>query len=108
MVALLAVVSVLACMVAKMFLALQTKATEKKLIRVRDAFHEARKEQGRAAGKMKLLDAENHQFEAKKKRVTRKIDTYSKSLKAYAEVEQKESEKAQAQQELVQQANERK
>ena len=108
MVALLAVVSVLASLVAKMFLAVQTKATENKLIRVRDAFHEARKEQGKAAGKMRLLDAEKRQYEAKKKRVTRKIDTYSKSLNAYAEVEQKESEKAQAQQELVQQANEKK
>jgi uncharacterized protein YlxW (UPF0749 family) len=105
---LLVVVSMMACLVAKMFLALQTKAMEKKLTRLRDLFQEARKEQGKAAGKMKLLDAENSQFEAKKKRVTLKIDTYNKSLKAYAEVEQKESEKAQAQQELVQQANEKK
>jgi uncharacterized protein YlxW (UPF0749 family) len=110
MVALLAIGSVLACMVAKMFLALQTKAMEKKLNRTRDVFHEARREQGEAAGKIKLLDAECRHLEAKKKRSTQKIDTYGKSLNGFAQVEQKEREKAQAQaqQELVQQANERK
>ena len=55
MVPLLAILSIMACLVAKMFLALQTKAFEKKLGRERDVFHEARKEFGTVAVKMKLL-----------------------------------------------------
>lgn len=101
----MAIIAVLACMVAKMFLAMQTKALEKKLSRLRDVYHEVRREQGMAAGKLKLLDAESRQLDGKKKRSTKKISTYSKSLGGYAEVEQKEREKAQAQQELVKQAN---
>ena len=44
MVGLVAVLAVAACMVAKMFLALQTKALGKKLTRERSVLEEAKKE----------------------------------------------------------------
>ena len=107
MIPLLAVLSVLACMVVKMFLALQTKALEKKLGREREVLHDARKEQGKAAGKMKLLDAEDHQLQIKKK-ITAKIDRYTKTLAGYSDQEHKEKEKARAQEEMMREANARK
>ena len=108
MIPLLAVFSVLACMVVKMFTALQTKALEKKLAREREGLHAARVEQGKAAGKMKLLDAEDHQLSIKKKKITQKIDRYSKTLNGYSEKEHKAKEKALAQQEMMNMANEKK
>ena len=106
MVPLIAVLSVMACMVAKMFLALQTKALDKKLGRERDVFHEARKELGKAAGKMKLLDAESRQLEGKKKRMQDHINRASKTLKGYTDEEEKARAKAKAQQDLMKQASE--
>jgi len=98
------VLSVIACMAAKMFLALQTKALEKKLAREREGLHTARKEMGKASGKMKLLDAEEHQLQGKQKKINQKIDRYRKALNGFAEQETKE--KALAQQEMMKQANE--
>ena len=108
MVPLLAVISVLACMVVKMFLALQTKALEKKLGREREVLHDARSELGKAAGKMKLLDAEDHQLSIKKKKITDKINRYNKTLSGFSEQEQKAKQKALAQQEMMKQAAESK
>lgn len=108
MVPLLAVLSVMACMVVKMFMALQTKALEKKLIREREGLHDARKELAKAAGKMKLLDAEEHQLTVKQKKISQKIDRYNKSLGGFAEAEHKAKEKARAQQEMMKMANEKK
>ena len=101
MVPLLAALSVFACMAAKMFLALQTKALEKKLARERESLHAARTEMGKAAGKMKLLDAEEHQLEGKRKKINQKIDRYSKALNVFADQEHKEKQKALAQQEMM-------
>jgi hypothetical protein len=108
MVPMLAVFSVLACMVVKMFLALQTKAYEKKLAREREVLHAARVEQGKAAGKMKLLDAEDHQLNIKQKKIRQKVDRYTKTLNGYSEKEHKAKEKAQAQQEMMKAATEQK
>jgi septal ring factor EnvC (AmiA/AmiB activator) len=107
MVPLLAILSIMACLVAKMFLALQTKAFEKKLGRERDVFHEARKELGKAAGKMKLLNAESKQLETKRKRMKDHISRTSKSLNTYAEEENKARAKAKGQEDLMKEANER-
>jgi septal ring factor EnvC (AmiA/AmiB activator) len=107
MVPLLAVLSVMACLVAKMFLALQAKAYEKKLGRERDIFHESRKELGKAAGKMKLLDAEGKQLEIKRKRMQDHINRASKSLNTFAEAENKARAKAKAQEDLMKESNER-
>ena len=106
MTAFIAVLSTLACMVAKMFLALQTKALEKKLGRERDVLHEARKELGKAAGKMKVLDAEGRQLEAKKKKMLDHINRSSKSLKGFTDAEEKARAKAKAQEDLMREANE--
>ena len=108
MVGLVAVLAVVACMVAKMFLALQTKALGKKLTRERAVLEEAKKEKARAAGKMKMLDAEGRQLEAKQTRLKTHIARYTKTLGGYAENENKEKEKALAQQDLMRKANEEK
>ncbi len=108
MVGLVAVLAVMACMVAKMFLTLQTRALEKKLTRERAVLEETKREKAKAAGKMKMLDSENRQLEAKQTRLRTHIDRYTKTLGGYADVESKKKQKALAQQELMKKANEKK
>ena len=108
MVGLVAFLSVMACLVAKMFLALQTKALKKRLTRERLVLGDAKKEKAREAGKVKMLDAESRQLEVKQTRIKKHIDRSTKTLGGYADEEQKAKEKALAQQNLMNQANEEK
>lgn len=105
MIPILAIGSILACLVSKMFLTVQTKALERKLGRERESLHEARRELGKAAGKMKLLDAEVHQLEGRAKKLQGRIDRFNKTLGTFADEEKKAKEKAAAQEQMMRDAN---
>ncbi len=105
MVPLLSILSVIACLVAKMFLALKVKAHGKKLGRERDIYHEARKEFGTVAVKMKLLNTKGKHIEIKRKRTKDHINRASKSsLNTFVDEKNKVRAKAKAQEDLMKEA----
>lgn len=98
---LIAIAAVLACLAAKLLLALKAKALQKNLSGEKLTLQAARKEMHQAEGKGKILKAERSQLEQRRKRINAQISRSNKALGGYAEQEKKEKERSDSQQNLM-------